>query len=185
MTDGFPWLALATIFAVVIGPIIAVLTARYLEIQRANRERKLDIFRALMRTRGLRQHWEHVGALNLVEVEFINHSAVVDAWKAYLTNLENELPAMEHKERFDKAIKDRDMLLTKLIGEIAEVLGIRVTQLDILGGNYVPQGWNDAEMEQLLVRRGVLDVLFGRASVPVKLHETQPNNSPYPPPPGV
>ena len=37
-------------------------------------------------------------------------------------------------------------------------LQIKVKQLDILEGNYVPQGWNDAETEQLLVRRGLLNV---------------------------
>ena len=103
-----PWLALATIFAVVVGPVIAVLTARHLDFQRANKERKLDIFRTLMRTRRVRLHWEHVGALNLVEVEFIGHTAVVDAWKAYLTNLGKELPATEQRDRYDVAIKERD-----------------------------------------------------------------------------
>ena len=183
MTGDVPWLALATIFAVVVGPVIAVLTARYLDNQRASKERRLDIFRTLMRTRGLRLHWEHVGALNLVEVEFIKHTAVVNAWKAYLTNLKVELPAMEHRDRFDRAIKERDMLLTRLIGEIAEVLRIKVKQLDILEGNYVPQGWNDTESEQLLVRRGLLNVLHGRASIPVREHEAQQELNPYPPAP--
>lgn len=178
-----PWLALATIFAVVVGPVIAVLTARHLNFQRAKNERKLEIFRTLMRTRRVRLHWEHVGALNLVEVEFIGHTAVVDAWKAYLTNLGKELPATDQRDRYEAATKERDFLLTKLIAEIANVLGIKVTQLDILEGNYVPQGWEEAEWEQQLVRRGLLDVLYGRASIPVTPHVVQQEQNPYPPPP--
>ena len=111
------------------------------------------------------------------------YHAVVDAWKAYLTNLGKELPATEQRDRYEVAIKERDFLLTKLIAEIANVLGIEVTQLDILEGNYVPQGWEDAEWEQQLVRRGLLDVLYGRASIPVTPHVVQQEQNPYPPPP--
>ena len=176
-------MGLATIVVVFLGPVFAVLTARYLDKLRADKERKLDIFRTLMRTRGVRLHWEHVGALNLVEVEFIDHPAVVNAWKEYLTNLGEALPAIEEKDRFDSVLRKRGALLTRLIDEIAKVLGIEVKQLDILEGNYVPQGWDDAEWEQQLVRRGLINVLYGKASIPIQPHQPQQQQNPYPPPP--
>ena len=37
----------------------------------------MDIFRTLMRTRLMQLDHEHVGALNLVEVEFANNTNVV------------------------------------------------------------------------------------------------------------
>ena len=183
MIESGLWLGLATIVAVFAGPILAVLTSRYLDQGRVAKERKLDIFRALMRTRGMRLHQEHVGALNLVEVEFANHPDVVEAWKNYLTHLGEELPPIEQIDRHDAANRKRDALLTALIDAIAKAVGIKVEQLDILEGNYVPKGWNDMEWEQQLARRGLIDVLYGKASISVQQGHGQQEQSPYPPPP--
>ena len=182
MTDDGLWMGLATIVAVFLGPVFAVLAARHMDNRRADKARKLDIFRTLMRTRGLTSHWEHVGALNLVQVEFIDCPVVVNAWKAYLANLGEEIP-IEQKNRHDAFIKKRNSLLTTLIDEIAKVLKIKVTQLDILEGNYVPLGWADEEWEQQLVRRGLINVLYGRASIPIHADQPQQEQNPYPPPP--
>jgi len=77
-------------------------------------------------------HFEHVAALNLIEVEFEDESKVLEAWKKYLTNLGEEIPSIEQKDRHDAAIKRRDSLLTKLIYEISRVLKFKVEQLEIL-----------------------------------------------------
>ena len=189
MTDDGLWMGLATIMAVVLGPVIAVLITRYLDDLRAGQARKLDIFRSLMRTRRLPLHSDHVGALNLVEVEFIDHPDVVKAWKEYLATLATlggQLPPIEQKGRHDAAIRKRETLLTKLIDEIAKVLKIKVEQLDILEGNYMPTGWAEEEWEKRLVRLGLINVLHEKASVPVKLHQPrqdQLHQNPYPPPP--
>ena len=183
MTDDGLWMGLATIVAVFLGPVFAVLAARHMDNRRADKARKLDIFRTLMRTRGLQLHWEHVGALNLVEVEFIDCPGVVNAWKEYLANLGEEIPVIEQKNRHDAFIKKRNSLLTKLIDEIAKALKIKVPQLDILEGNYVPLGWANDEWEQQLVRRGLINVLHEKS--PIHIHPYQPlqEQNPYPPPP--
>lgn len=177
------WLGLATLFAVLVGPVLAVLVTRYIDERRAARQRKLDIFKTLMRTRRMPVHFEHVGALNLVEVEFVDEPKVVEAWKNYLNNLGEQLPSLEQKERHDAAIKRRDGLLTKLIYEISRVLKFRVEQLEILEGNYVPQGWSDDDWEQRLVRRGLLNVLSNKSPIAIQVHQPTGGNSPYPPPP--
>ena len=74
-------------------------------------------------------------------------------------------------------------MLTKLIYEIAVVLNFKVEQLDILKGNYIPQGWNDYETEQQLVRRGLINILHGRSPLIIQPHQAQAATSPYPPPP--
>lgn len=185
MTDDGLWMGLATIVAVFLGPVFAVLAARHMDDRRADKARKLDIFRTLMRTRGIRLDREHVGALNFVEVEFIDCPDVMNAWRAYLANLGEEIPSIEQKNRHDAFIKERNSLLTKLIDEIAKVLKIKVTQLDILEGNYVPQDWANEEWEQQLVRRGLINVLYGRAPIPTHAHQTQQEQNPYPPPPAT
>lgn len=183
MSGGAMWMGIWTIIAILVGPISAVLVTRYMDNKRADIARKLDVFRTLMRTRGLPLDWDHVGALNLVEVEFIKHPDVLNAWKEYLNHLAVELPQIEQKERHDQLAGERDALLTKLISEIAKVLKIKVEQLDILRGNYVPRGWEDAAWEERLARRGLIALVTGRTSIAVRLHPHEPTTEPYPPSP--
>ena len=183
MSAGELWIGIATIAAVVIGPILAVMITRIIDDQRAAKARKLDIFRSLMKTRRMPVHFEHVGALNLVEVEFIENREVIAAWKSYLSNLGEHLPPIEEKDRYDSAIQKRNSLHTKLIHEISKILKLRVEQLDILEGNYVPQGWHDDDWEQRLARRGLINVLHGRAPIIIQPQQSPKFRSPYPPPP--
>jgi hypothetical protein len=61
-----------TVLAIVIGPIAAVAITRWLNDRRDQRNRRMDIFRTLMRTRRSPMSPDHVGALNLIEIEFSN-----------------------------------------------------------------------------------------------------------------
>ena len=85
---------------------------------------------------------------------------------------------IEQKERHDNFIRTRDMRLTALIDAIAKAVGIKVEQLDILEGNYVPKDWDDMEWEQTLARRGLIDVLYGKSSISVQPHDPQQEQSP-------
>ena len=162
------WMGVCTILAIVVGPVIAVCITRKLDRDRAAAERKMEIFRTLMRTRGMPIHWDHVGALNLVEVEFIDHQDVIKTWKEYLAHL-NERPPKE-KAEFNAFGRKRDTLLTALMDAIAKALGVKVTQLDILQGNYVPSGWFADEEEQRWLRRALIEVLSsGRGSIPIQI----------------
>ena len=177
------WFSIATIGAVILGPILAVYITRIIDERRFDKTRKLEIFRTLMRTRQLSIHPEHVGALNLVEVEFADNQKVIDAWQAYLKILGEPIPPLEEKGRFDKFIKNRDNLLTKLIYEISIVLKFKVEQIDILQGNYVPKVWHDDDWEQRLTRHLLINVLSGRASLKIRPEVNQMESSPFPPPP--
>lgn len=180
MTAGEIWIGLSTIIAVVVGPVLAVAVTRYLDDKRADKARKYDIYRTLMRTRKLPIHADHVAALNLIEVEFIRYPKVLATWKDYIANLGEDPPPIEQKDQYDAAFKRRDSLLARLISEVALALKIPVQQLDILAGNYVPKGWYDDEWEARFVRRSLLNVLSSRA--PIVVHLQQPQG-PYPPAP--
>ena len=157
-----------TILAIIVGPVIAVWVTRIIDRDRAAEARKMDIFRTLMRTRGMPIHRDHVGALNLVEVEFIDHEDVIKTWKKYLAHL-NERPPKENDELAAFGNK-RDTLLTALIDAIAKALSIKVAQLDILQGNYVPRGWSADEEEQRWLRHAIMNVLSsGKGSIPIKI----------------
>jgi hypothetical protein len=88
-------LAAAVVFATFAGPIPAVLITRWIDKRRAERERQLDIFRALMRTRRAAIQPDHVNALNLVEIEFHNVQPVLTAYRD-LTSHINVAAAQTH-----------------------------------------------------------------------------------------
>jgi len=185
MTDGELIVAALTILAIFLGPILAVWITRKIDNDHASRERRMDIFRTLMRTRKTPIDPEHVAAINLIEIEFANENMVVDAWKKYLSSLGERIADPEDPREQDNLEKKRNTLLTKLIHEIAKSLNFRVEQLDILEGNYYPQGWSDEFREQLKFRRALLGVFQGSTSPHDQPFVLQRSNDPYPPKPEI
>mgnify|MGYP000362613593 CR=1 FL=1 len=172
-----------TIAAIFLGPIFAVLMTMKIDGFRAARARKLDIYRTLMRLRGLPFHVESVSALNLIEVEFAENEKVIAAWKAYFASLSPTPNADE--QLVEETQKKRASLLARLISEISKSLGIKVEQLDIYEGNYVPQGWIDDDAQLRVLRQGVINVVHGRAPIVVQPANPHPRatSTPFPPPP--
>ena len=175
-----PWLPLLTVVAIILGPFLGILASQYLERIRFNKQRKVEIFHTLMRTRSMQISPEHVGALNLVELEFLGEENVTKAWKAYMENLNEQFPPIEEKDKYDQAIQIRGRLLTELLDAMAKSLKIEIQQLEILRGSYVPQGWADQDWENTIIRRSLIDVLNGKAPISVQAVES---SSPYPPQP--
>jgi hypothetical protein len=185
MIDGVTILGLATAGAAIIGPAVAVWITRMSDDRKEVRARRMDIFRTLMRTRKMPIHFDHVGALNLIEIEFVNDTNVITAWKNYLKNLGERLPPDSSKDAEVAFTNARENLLTKLIHKISIVLKFKVEQLDILEDNYIPQSWNDDDWEQKLVRKAMIDVLGGRRPILFQPFTPTQNNGPYPPAPKI
>lgn len=172
-----------TILAIVLGPILAILVSRKLDKEREQNARKMEIFRILMRTRRTPMWAEHVGALNLVEIEFKDDEAVLSAWKELFEHFANThargreeaVPngsSPEETNRIDKIFYDRlaqerQRLLAKLLHAIAQCMNFKAEQLEIFEGGYTPQGWEETELEQRAIRRFAIDLYAGRAAVPV------------------
>ncbi|MCB9964779.1 MAG: hypothetical protein H6855_01700 [Rhodospirillales bacterium] len=169
------FLDVATLFAIVIGPVIGVFTARLLDGWREKKDRRWNIFVTLMRTRNIRLCAEHVGALNLVEVEFADKKGVISAWKNYRKELS---PSND-----DGVGARRNNTFTKLLDEMAKVMGIKIEQLDILEGNYIPQGWQDQEDQNSFIRSQMIKVLQGQGAVPISVIPNVFNQSLFPPAP--
>jgi hypothetical protein len=150
-----------TLIALVGGPISAVLITRYLDDLRQYRARRMDVFRTLMRTRRTALHPDHIGALNLVEIEYANDPQVLTAWKALFTNFGSTLGRLEvertegltDQKQIDarnqafgtRAVQERQKLLAKLLHAMARVLGFKIEQLEIFEGGYTPQLWANVE----------------------------------------
>jgi len=61
------WLVIVAIF---LAPLFAVRVQKYIENNQEKRNRKLTLFRTLMKTRAFPLNPQHVEALNMIDIEF-------------------------------------------------------------------------------------------------------------------
>jgi hypothetical protein len=149
-----------TIAALVLGPLLAVGATRLVDGWREKRNKRTELFKILMRTRGVRLSPEHVGALNLVEIEFYKEQKVLDALEKYFQHLNDDSAKPNWAQ---KSVH----LFTKLLSEMARSLGYEIEQLQILTGGYAPQGWETTETRQTKIQEKLLALLEGKSSLPV------------------
>lgn len=165
------WLMIA---AVLLGPIIAVQLTRYLDDKKEERERKLQVFKTLMATRAYVVSWDHVGALNRIDLEFDknipNEKAVIEAWKAYLDLLGDRAMSPEpwNTKRVD--------LLVELLHKMAQVLNYDFDKTHIKNSSYAPAVHGNIEDEQRDIRKGVIELLQGKRSLPMAVVSFPKNN---------
>jgi hypothetical protein len=178
---------IASTAGLVIGPITAAIIAFKLQDRATMRSRQLDVFRTLMRTRRTPLSPEHVGALNLVEIDFAGHADVLQCHKMLFENFSkpaSRLISEEHQPNDDDATRqkkdqaygtraygERQHLLVKLLFSIGRALGYRIEQLDILEGGYHPTFHAELELQQELLRRYLISIANGERSFPVRVVE--------------
>jgi hypothetical protein len=112
----------------------------------------------------------------MVEIDFYGKRAVLDAYRDVMTHINAPPP-------LPAGWSDRLRThMTKLLTEMATVLGYKLQQLDVLEGGYYPQGFVDIEQEQQAVRRALLQILSGNRPLIVSQGAPTPP-APFPPPP--
>lgn len=159
------------IFAVLSGPIIAVQITRFLDNRKEMRERKLSIFKTLMATRAYNLSWNHVEALNRIDLEFDatnkKEKAVILAWKEYLDLLnESNMP-------FDQWGIKRVDLLVELLHKMASVLNYDFDKTHIKNSSYSPRIHGETDEEQQQIRRKVLELLDGNRTIPMEVRNSK------------
>ena len=164
----FDWLfPVLTIAAIIIGPIAAVQTTRYMDNRAEARARRLWVFKTLMATRAATLSSDHVNALNSVNLEFRGNSAsdkeVMAAWHTYLAALNLNVPARE----WAAGAEHRRDLFGDLLQKMARAVGYNFDIAAIKNDVYYPQGYTDAEIDQLEIRRGLKELLAGKRSIPL------------------
>ena len=180
--------------ALVLGPLLAVLVARAIAGRQARRADRDALFKTLMRTRLWPSSGEHVGALNLVEIEFAGESRVLAAWKALFTHLtmqarrkpEEELGADLSDEELrqreaafqERLAEERGLLLSVLLKEMAKALGYRPDQILVLDSGLAPKSWFEEQLEQQAVRQLMVDIYTGRRALPVLMFEAGKETAP-------
>lgn len=183
---GSDWMI---VLAIISGPIIAVQVQKRLEDWQEKRRRKMFIFETLMTTRGNTVSERHVEALNMIDLEFgvksTKEKKVVDAWKVYRDHLGSgpqDYEDSNYQAEFRIWAQKSPDLLTDLMFCMADILGYDFDKVQLKKGCYAPQGHADLEMEHRYIRRGLLNVLYGRAALPIQswqaASEDSDDNSP-------
>ena len=183
---------IATVFAIVYGPLRAVEITRRKDQERDAEARKRLILAALMRTRKMTMHPDHVGALNQVQLEFHNHQPVLEAYRAYIANLTEVVPP-EGNDLHNFMTRRNDRFFD-LLHSIANASGVVIDRHELERLAYVPFGWQTEQNELQAFRTAMLAVLHGqraifvadaaRAQQPMQQPIQQPQQAnPYPPPP--
>ena len=128
----------ATIFAIYFGPIKAVEISRRNDEFREAARRRREIFAALMRTRRAYITPDHVWALNLIQLEFATHDAVLRAHRDYIANL-NEVPPQAGGAALDAFTQRRNDRFFDLLQSIAKAVGCSVDKRDSGAGGLRPE----------------------------------------------
>lgn len=158
-----------TIVAVLLAPVVAVQVQKWLELFREDRARKLWIFKTLMATRAATVSPEHVQALNMIDLEFrgTRYRPVTAAWKTYLDHL-GSYPKDDEKRQAVWGERRVDLLTTLLLA-MGRALGYEFDDVHVKKGIYAPEAHGRLEDENMLIRRGLLRLLYGDAEIKMKV----------------
>lgn len=152
----------ALIVATLLGPILAVQAQQWIERARGPKQRRVDVFKTLMASRGAGLSFKHVEALNMIDLEFSGEAfhAVRGAWRSYLDHLSTPQTLADSAASMLWREKTTD-LLAKLLGAMATSLGYRFDEVEIKKGAYVPAQHVNDEQEQRQLRLALLSLLAG------------------------
>lgn len=166
------WADVLMIVAVLSAPIVAVQVQRWVEDYRRKSDRKEWIFKTLMATRAETLSRDHVNALNMIDLEYYEDKkgrSVVHKWREYLDHLGSYPPENSTDEDRKRWSERKDGLLVDLLQEMAHRLGYKFDKVLLKKGLYSPRAYSDNELEQMAIRRGLVELLHGQRSLPVML----------------
>ncbi len=156
---------IATIFAIVFGPIKAVRITRQEDEIRERRNRKYAILTDLMRTRIARIDPLHVSALNLIELEFYGSKFVLPAYRSYANYLNSHFP--REIEAAKVHANQGDDLFTELLFQIANDLEYKFDKRDLSRLGYFPLGLSSYHDNSHANAHLIREILEGRRALPI------------------
>ncbi len=167
------WMGVATIIAVLLGPIFAIQIDRFLQDQRAAKNRKLEIFRKLLITRAAPLAVNHIDALNLIEAEFDARKEkdrpVLDAWNEYWNHLNR--PKGTTPEELGRWLDTRSVRLGDLLYALSKYLKLGIARNVLNRNSYYPEGYGTVETEATKIRVALVELLERRQSLKVEVQE--------------
>ena len=167
------------IVALVGGPIAAVQIAEYLRKKEEFRKRQIHVFRTLMATRTTTLYYNHIEALNLVEIDFSKERKIMDCWQLYRNHLDDQAYIKRDVASWEN---DRSKLMIDLLYEMSISIGYSYDKSQIQKGVYYPSGYQNIENQNAETRKLWLEVLKGERQIPMKA-EVYTNQPPKTTPP--
>lgn len=187
---------IATIIAIILGPILAIQVQKFIERITQRRDEKRRLFMTLMATRGRPLLPEHVQALNMIDIIFSikgkiisiifwcrskKDKAVIDAWSVLRDHLYHFPQRPTSREVTDNSKGDtstynvqmqiwgskKDDLLIELLDKMAISLGYYFDKALLKSGSYTPRHYGDLETLQITNLAGLADILVGNKPLPI------------------
>lgn len=161
-----PTFEILIVAATFLGPIVAVQVQKYLERQREERQRRLQVFKQLMATRGARLSPEHVQALNMIDLEFPveRFRQVADAWHSYRDHLSPTKPS-ENETQATLWNDTSDRLFGDLLAAMGNALGYSFDRVMIAKGSYYPTAHGNIENDLNAIRKSMRALLSGETTI--------------------
>lgn len=155
------------VLAVFLSPLIALRVGKLLDSLSDAKRRKEEIFNTLMETRAQPLTYEHVRALNKIDIAFYKNKEVRSAWNTYRDHLNSSRGDNETDQKIwaDK-IPDK---MAKLLMEMAKLLNYDFDEVLLKKGAYLPVAHGNLEMEQNVLRQGLVEVFALKRPLSIKL----------------
>lgn len=153
------------LISVLAGPALGVWLAHILAESSNNRKLKLRAFASLMAHRRNHSNPDRSEALNLAEVLFKDDQKVLSAWQAYMDKVNTEPPS--DIKQLEKLVQEANENYAKMLHAMANVLKIKIGEIDLMRGGYAPRSWENFEFESGLIRKYFIELLEGKRLIPV------------------
>jgi hypothetical protein len=172
------WIMIA---AIIVGPLLAVVTQFIWQRVRQIRDQKLWVFGTLMSMRRFNISPDFVKALNFIDVVFYKEKKVRNKWEKLLTHLSSDAHKTENLT--PQTLEHTRDLIAELLVEMAKALGFGYDYTHIKENAYYPMALSSADNETAQVRQKLIAALDGKGRLNVRLVEDQPVQSAYSPNP--
>lgn len=169
------WFDWITVLAIVAGPVLALFAQRALDFLREKKKQRIRLYFTAMALRGFWLHQDSVRALNSIDTVFDKKKdkPVRDAWAGVIKHAYTKRPPDSDpvgQQTWDNRLFDLRVDLYQVLGK---AVGYDHTIDYIKNQSYTPQAYGDLELEQMLLRRGLLKVISDDG-LKVVLKEPQP-----------
>ncbi len=153
---GVLWVTgLLSVAAIMTAPVTALWVQRKIEADKALKDRRETIFKALWVNRR-RQMWiARIDALNMIDIEFVGHDKVLDAWHALFAHYVRT----DHPGTTDQIFDEREELFATLVFEISRVLKYKFNRTYVRDNIYKPVFHNQLDELELETKHRIAGLL--------------------------
>lgn len=134
--------------------------------RREVKNRRLEIFRTLMRTRANWLSQEHVDSLNAIAIEFHGEQRIIECWNNYFDHLDPKGGDTNN----DWQAHSIDLFIN-LLQAMSDFLGYKFSASEITN-TFKPIGHFEHEARKEKIEKGLAALLSGELSLGVKIENT-------------